>query len=337
MKGISIVVAIISLVVGALLLFPRTQLPEHLINRPVVFQENFLPEETHKYLVELIKKQRVFPTNAADTTFFEAVEDIGEAIPIGADGKCDHPFLVPDSKRKKCVIPGRVDVAKHFILSGGPLAFKEFYNKAVTRLLTFGTYNFDLHNDKVISDLFQSQSFTDVAKKVCPPDRQHLDPFQYNFIMATPGQSVAAHLDAPYFENMNRFSMPQWLLVVAKFSGLFEDKFIAQNQIVSYLHNWQPTDEKAGHFIYWNNNSGTFSEEKPYPRAASGVDGSALVHAGDVYRPEYSPKPLDKSTYIRLEHRAENNTWDLLSNDDLVETFEHDDLRICIVYRARCF
>lgn len=330
-----------------LILLPRVDLPSHLLNRTIIYQEDFLDKETHAYLGDLVKKQSLFPTNAADTLFFESVEDIGEAIPIGSNGKCDHPFLVPNSKRTHCVIPGRIDVARNFIKSGGPLGFKEFYEKSISRLLSFGRYNFDLDADPIISNLFKSDKFKTMAESVCPHDRRYLDPFQYNFIIQLHGQTVATHLDAVYFDNSNRFSAPQYLGIVMKFSGLWEDSFVPQNQVVAYLHNWE--DDRGGNFIYWNDNDGDFRRESPKPRAGSGVDGSSLVHAGDVYKPDLSHQlpMLDKSKFNRLVYKNDtssddnnndnNEHWDLMSNDYIVKTYNHDDLRICIVYRARCF
>jgi hypothetical protein len=46
-----------------------------------------------------------------------------------------------------------------------------------------------------------------------------------------PGQTVAMHLDAPYFWGASRVSVPQWLLVSMVFSGLFQDKFVDQVQV----------------------------------------------------------------------------------------------------------
>ena len=40
------------------------------------------------------------------------------------------------------------------------------------------------------------------------------------------------HLDAPYFWGASRVSVPQWLLVSMVFSGLFQDKFVDQVQVV---------------------------------------------------------------------------------------------------------
>lgn len=40
------------------------------------------------------------------------------------------------------------------------------------------------------------------------------------------------------------------------FSGLFQDRFIDQVQIVAYLHEWnnQGVANSGGEFVYWVNN-----------------------------------------------------------------------------------
>lgn len=42
-----------------------------------------------------------------------------------------------------------------------------------------------------------------------------------------------------------------------QFSGLFQEEFIDQIQVVGYLHKWkksQENDELDGAFVYWNEN-----------------------------------------------------------------------------------
>jgi hypothetical protein len=80
---------------------------------------------------------------------------------------------------------------------------------------------------------------------VCPAQKQVLDPFQFNFILQVPGQTVAAHIDGAYFWGATRFQYPQWLLAVMVFSGLFKEQFVDQVQVVGYLHDWTPTDVSA--------------------------------------------------------------------------------------------
>ena len=49
--------------------------------------------------------------------------------------------------------------------------------------------------------------------------------------LQVPGQSVALHLDAVYFERATRFQYPMWLLAVMQTSGLYQNEFIDQVQV----------------------------------------------------------------------------------------------------------
>ena len=42
---------------------------------------------------------------------------------------------------------------------------------------------FDINKYPIAEKLFESENFQQVAKSVCPVDKQFLDPFQFNFIM----------------------------------------------------------------------------------------------------------------------------------------------------------
>lgn len=129
-----------------------------------------------------------FPSNVdADLKtggFVARHEHIGEAEPIGEGGVCNHPFLVPNLDKTLCILPQRVDIGRHFVLTGGPDAIRENYNKMISRLTSFGRYMFDKVNEyPTVKALFASEKFQEAAKTICPADQQVLDPFQFNFIM----------------------------------------------------------------------------------------------------------------------------------------------------------
>jgi hypothetical protein len=197
-----------------------------MLGHAALYKHEFITEETRVALVDLVKSFQTLPTNVEDLKFYKTLhEHIGEAVPF--DGKsCGHPLLVPNQNRTLCTFPGRVDIGSHYIRTGGYEGLKETYETLVSRLLSFGVYLFELDKYPVLRTLFESDNFASGSRAVCPPDRQHLDPFQFNFIINTPGQTVAAHIDGVYFEGATRFSVPQWLLAVMKFSGLFEVRFV---------------------------------------------------------------------------------------------------------------
>ena len=162
---------------------------------------------------------------------------------------------------------------------------------------------------------------------------------------AVPGQTVATHIDGVYFKGADRFLYPQWLLAAMKFSGLFEAEFVDQIQVVAYFHDWEWSEEMGGRFVYWKGRKGEdggaakIHTIRPMSGGGSGVDGTKLVHAADVYYPSELPPLTDKNRDVRLVKRDNvTEIWDV--TEDGVRTgrnYKQSELRMSVVYRARCF
>lgn len=342
----------------------RTALPAHLLGHKAVFVPELFDAATQRSLLELLASKGRIPSNSADLSFYTTKhEHIGEAVAAAADGTCAHPYLIPATTNKSlCVLPGRFDIARAFALTGGFNGLKEDLDTLFSRLQSFGVYLFDLASEEhaVIRSLFASETFQKAAREVCPEDKQHLDPFQFNFIVGVPGQAVPTHIDGVYFWGASRFSFPQWLLAVMSFSGLFQDLFVDQVQVVGYASAWSADDmdiaERAagpgpsalGEFVYWNDAGDALGRRMaPLPRSGNAVDGSKTVHTTTVYRPDVTPPFLDKNRKSSLEHRKSGGggggsdalagRWDLRVDDDVLASYATSDLRVSIVYRARCF
>ena len=296
MKTSWVVTPLVLAIVARLLLqsdkvIPRNTLPGHLLGHKIYVQKELITPQVGSDLVKLVDSiglKKGYPTNTADVKFYHTEhEHIGEAreAKTTPDGRviCDNPFLIPSMDRKQCILAGRMDIGRHLILTGGARGLREKYEKIVSRVQSFGAYHFDLNAYPEISQLFADKKFLDTAKSVSKR-KQYLDPFQFNFIIQVPGQTVATHLDGVYFKGASRFQFPQWLLAAMKFSGMWDDKFVDQVQVVGYLHRWQPTETKSssidadnfGSFIYWNNNKRKPSRVLPYPLSGNVVDGSRL-------------------------------------------------------------
>ena len=52
-----------------------------------------------------------------------------------------------------------------------------------SRMQSFGRYIFDIKDYPVMENLFYSEEFIRSAKKICPINKQVLDPFQFHFII----------------------------------------------------------------------------------------------------------------------------------------------------------
>lgn len=287
-----------------------------------------------------MREMKYFPSNMDDLRtigFVPKHEHIGEAVPIGEDGSCAHKYLAPNINRTHCILPQRIDIGKHFITTGGPDAIREPFEKMISRVSSFGRYMFEKIDEyPVVLDLFNQDTFQNAAKSVCPADKQHLDPFQFNFIMQVPGQTVATHIDGAYFWGASRKDIPQWLLACMVFSGLFKDKFVDQVQVVGYLHDWQPKPSDGGTFVYYNTDSSVPDVMHPVPRAGAIIDGSKTVHAAVVYKGHVDAPLLNKDKRNELVY-AGDEKWHLIVGDDVTHVYDTSDLRMSIVYRARCF
>jgi len=167
--------------------------PPHLLNHTLTTIPELLSppqQESLQALLQTLGKTGL-QSNLADTKATHPLhEHIGESVP-SVDGTCDHKYLIPSLDKTECILAQRIDIGKSYLTTGGVLGMKDSYDVAISRLQSFGEYIFDPSAYPVIEELFESPAFLDAAKATCPPNKQHLDPFQFNIIVQVPGQTVA--------------------------------------------------------------------------------------------------------------------------------------------------
>lgn len=142
--GVGVAVAAI-LAYAAIEYVRRPHIPAHLLRHPIVVVPDLLSPEQGSRLLALVKRLKDYPvvTSAEGGFYNMSHEHIGEAQPASVGGRCVHPYLVPSADRTLCVLPGRVDVGRHLLLSGGPDGLKERHSTVVSRVLSFMRYHFD--------------------------------------------------------------------------------------------------------------------------------------------------------------------------------------------------
>lgn len=146
------------------------------------------------------------------------------------------------------------------------------------------------------------------------------------------------HLDAVYFVGATRFEFPQWLLAAMAFSGLFKERFVDQVQVVGYLHDWEAPNgtTPSGLFSYFDDGSATPKSMPSKPLSGVAVDGSKTLHAAGVFRPDVKAPNMDKDKDNALFYVGEDQ-WEVRSDGNVLQRYSSSDLRMTIVYRARCF
>eukprot|EP00759_Apiculatamorpha_spiralis_P054425 PhF_6_TR6933/c0_g1_i1/m.10148 len=257
MKSIFItaIVVIVGVILSSRTWITRNPIPPHLMGHTLVDKTNFLSEAIVDELLQATRLASPIYSTTKEPEVFQTIEDnIGEATSVNenanGNSRCPHKLLTLDNTGKRCLLPGRIDVGLHYLKTGGVEAKKENVAKLTSRVQPFLHYILDYKSNNLTKRLLESPEMVAFARNVCPKGKPYLDPFQFNFVVQVPGQTVATHVDAVYFRHASRFHIPQWLLAVLHFSGLAKEEFVDQVQIVAYYHKWQ--DERAGKFLFWN-------------------------------------------------------------------------------------
>ncbi|KAA0157136.1 hypothetical protein FNF29_00488 [Cafeteria roenbergensis] len=307
---------------------------DHLPVRETPFEYHYMnglfSEETLAKLDSLIEEQKSFKTAVADQT--AEVDNIGEALPIDHPG-CGHPLMTPDLNFSRCMLPSRVDIARHFLSTGGPGSFQERYESSVPRLMSFIAYLFKELDSPAIRSLFDDPQYVAKATDVCR-GRSVFDPIQLNLIVMVPGQELPMHFDVPWLWGATRFALPQWLLVVMEQSQLWADRSVPQIQGVSWLHD---SKEEGGEFFFYPDGPGGDAVAVPSRRnSAIVLDGCRAIHGVRRFKPGHSVPPMDHKEPNELRRTA-SGEWDLVANGETLRSYNTSDFRISLVWRARCF
>eukprot|EP00042_Codosiga_hollandica_P045063 m.452279 g.452279 ORF g.452279 m.452279 type:complete len:465 (+) comp56927_c0_seq2:82-1476(+) len=285
-------------------------------------------------LLALVKSQGSYLTAAKDLT--SKVEHIGEAVPPLPDGKCPNRLLVPNQDHTLCILPSRIDIARHYFTHGGRASLRESFKRLSSRLQVFSGFVFMNLEADVLTPLFRSDKYIKASTDICHGD-SIFDPIQLGIIITLPGQTVAAHLDVPWFWGGTRFNIPQWLLIAMEQSKLWSHLRVHQTQGVAYLHEWvNPEEDGGGFFFYPNGTEGDAVVVPPVYNTALVLDGSTIVHGVDLFRPDRHLPDLSPNDPNELRYVGDEK-WDLFDGQKVIKTYHTHDLRISLVWRARCF
>ena len=282
---------------------------------PLAVIDDFLPESSIEKLQDLIKRERRFAT-AVEASMETGVQSMGEAVPVKLDGSCPDDMFAPDGKT--CAFGGRIDIFKHFAITGGFWGAKETVEKLFSSIFTFINYYPNLIEDPAIKELFAMPQYTEEINRICSAGYGYdqtremvFHPLQVNIVMIPPGQDLPLHHDNQWYWHMNQRAAPDWLLHVMHESGLFEDQMIPQAQGVAYLHGTkeQPYYEHGGRYIYYPNGPGAQPHAfKPKRGQAIIMDGGRTIHGVERTHPGKLVGKFIKGNFNRIEYQG-NDTW----------------------------
>jgi hypothetical protein len=227
----------------------------------------------------------------------------------------------------------RHDSIVNFIRTGGRLGLDEPPKALAVRTSYFReeyAYGTNVRIDG-IEPFLHHEAFVDAARKVY--GREVIEPAIAYANLMVPGQELAVHTDVPEFRGCNRKVMPQWLLVVMLHSGLFEEWRMPIATGIAWFH-----DCDGGALAYWPDgpDQPAATHEARYNTAMvldtdtvfHGVDRIASVAADDL--------PPLRPGMVLDPARAEQWTVHFPDHDP-VATYDWDDLRFSVSWKAYCF
>jgi len=309
--------------------------------------DDFLTETNIEELKEWIFSERRVST--AREAAGHGVQHIGEAEPVNAEGKCDEGLFIVGNDDKTCFYGGRIDIFTHFAIGGGFWGAKETIAKLWSSIYAFINYYPEAIHKPSIKKLFENPEYKKRINNVCkdgmkkggnvPEGDVNFRPTQVNIVMIPPGMNLPMHWDNQWFWGVNQLSAPDWLLHVMKESELFDDIMIPQAQGVAYLHGTkeEPYYTDGGRYIFWPNGPGAEAASLPPKRGQAIImDGGRMIHGVERTKPGHRVGRLQKGNFNRIEYQG-NDTWYMLSNDDLIDVWKTSDFRMTFVWRGLCF
>jgi hypothetical protein len=240
-------------------------------------------------------------------------------------------------------LPSNADVVLKWLHTGGIEALKEPTASLMSRATAFGAYApaDALLRVPAVRDVFGSERFRAFARRSCPRDRQLLDAIGVQFVIHVPGQSSPVQLSAPYFYGATPERFPKWVLSAMSHSGIYRDKYIAQVQVQTFIHDWDATLERGGSFVFWRDDSRSPHYVLPHSRTAIAADGARIVHTVTTYHGPNetfsAPPPIPPGGGDCTLTAVGNDKWRLACSGAPVTEYATSDLRMSVVYRAHCF
>lgn len=229
-------------------------------------------------------------------------------------------------------LPQRFDAAFNFLRTGGRLGRRDH---DLTTLVSRTNYFRETYayGDEIfapgIEPLHRNGRLVEAAKQLF--DRPIVEPAIVYANILLPGQELAVHTDVPEFRGLNRKLHPEWLLVVMRHSGLFDEYRMPIATSVSWYQ-----DTNGGEFAFYPD--GPDGPARTFDvrfNTAVLMDTDSVFHGVDRVMEIDRPMP---SFLPRMRlHPVGDGRWVVRDGEEEVVRYRWEDMRFSISWKAYCF
>lgn len=230
----------------------------------------------------------------------------------------------------------RYDAARHYIASGGYAGVQEPPTTLIRRTGYFRSTL--MHADRAVVPGFETlnnlPALHEAARAIYGDNggAAVVAPAILYLNLLVPGQELAVHIDVPEFAGAERAITPQWLLVVMRASGLFEDLRVPITTGITYFG-----DAPGGALRYFPDGP------DETPRRFDATDNTAMVldtdsiyHGVERVGAADEPAPVEIVAGTTLHH--DDGEWVMSAPDgERIGGHPVDAVRISISWKAYWF
>lgn len=226
----------------------------------------------------------------------------------------------------------RYDAARNYITTGGYLGVREPPTTLIRRTGYFRSTL--MQGGRVVMTGFETldahPALYDAARVV--HGRPVVEPAILYLNLLVPGQELAIHIDVPEFAGADRSITPQWLLVVMRASGLFEDLRVPIATGITYFGS-----ARGGALRHYPDGpEGAGRRFEPTHNTAMVLDTDSRYHGVERVGAADEPAPIEILADSTLHH--DGDEWVMVSPmGDQLRRYGTEEVRISISWKAYCF
>lgn len=226
----------------------------------------------------------------------------------------------------------RYDAARNYVATGGYLGVSEPPTTLIRRTGYFRSTLMAGGNVVVpgFEQLDALPSLYDAARAIHA--KPIVEPAILYLNLLVPGQELAVHIDVPEFAGADRSITPQWLLVIMRACGLFEDLRVPIATGITYFGH-----ARGGALRHFPDGpTGAGQRFEPSDNTAMVLDTDSRYHGVERVGAPDEPAPIEIVADATLHH--DGRQWVMAGPDgQMLRTYDTNDVRLSISWKAYCF